>query len=313
MTDREATNLTSYLSTMKTLKKTIEEVMNTSSSLSTKRNNLKKIGCLNNTDIALIINAYVKDHPESKVKAESFAYTFGVEIETYNVERSRMYDSARTYGVNIEYQGYNHRDSLTVYKFVTDASISGENGIECVTPVLKGEKTGFDSLERCCTALNAAGAKVNKSTGLHVHIGCAAMTGEWYANVFKNYQKLEKAIDSFMAESRRGTNCRWAQSLQSCHLDNCHDFEDVHDRLNGNRYHKVNPCSWSRHKTIEFRQHQGSTDFKKIQNWVKFCAKLVGWSKKNVLDHSITSVSEIPFLTDAEKRFFTERAAQLAA
>ena len=82
--------------------------------------------------------------------------------------------------------------------------------------------------------------------------------------------------------------------------------------MNGNRYFKVNACSYSRHRTIEFRQHQGSTDFEKISNWVNFCAKLVAWSKKNVLSSEASSIDEIPFLTAKEKSFFKSRAEVLA-
>ena len=81
--------------------------------------------------------------------------------------------------------------------------------------------------------------------------------------------------------------------------------------MNGDRYFKVNACSYSRHKTIEFRQHQGSTDFTKIKNWVNFCAKLVAWSKKNRLENEVTSIDEIPFLTKTEKNFFKSRAEVL--
>jgi hypothetical protein len=81
--------------------------------------------------------------------------------------------------------------------------------------------------------------------------------------------------------------------------------------MHGNRYFKVNAVSYSRHKTIEFRQHQGSTDFAKISNWVRFCAKLVEFSKRNKLQAPIASINDIPFLTATEKRFFNQRAEAL--
>ena len=162
-------------------------------------------------------------------------------------------------------------------------SIRGENPIECVSPVLTG-KAGMKSLETCCKALNDAGAQVNKSTGLHVHIGAANLSDEAYINVFENYQKLEKVIDTFMAKSRRANNSQWCRTLQGKNFDLCMTKHDVFSVMNGNRYFKVNACSYSRHNTIEFRQHQGSTDFEKISNWVNFCAKLVAWSKKECIE-----------------------------
>lgn len=209
------------------------------------------------------------------------------------------------------YEGYNHTDNNHYYKFVSDSSIRGENPIECVSPVLTG-KAGMKSLENCCKALNETGAQVNISTGLHVHIGAANLSDEAYINVFKNYQKLERVIDTFMARSRRANNSQWCRTLQGKNFTWCTTKSDIFDTMNGDRYFKVNACSYARHQTIEFRQHQGSTDFEKISNWVNFCAKLVAWSKKNVLSSEVTSIDEIPFLTAKEKSFFKSRAEVLA-
>ena len=241
---------------------------------------------------------------------ESHKFTFGVEIECL-VAASIMRECATRNAMPFQYEGYNHTDNNHYYKFVSDSSIRGENPIECVSPVLTG-KMGMKSLETCCKALNEANAQVNRSTGLHVHIGAQNLSDEAYINVFKNYQKLERVIDTFMANSRRANNSQWCRTLQGKDFTMCTTKLDIFDVMNGNRYYKVNACSYSRHKTIEFRQHQGSTDFEKISNWVNFCAKLVAWSKKNVLSSEVNSIDEIPFLTAKEKSFFKSRAEVLA-
>ena len=128
----------------------------------------------------------------------------------------------------------------------------------------------------------------------------------------ENYQKLERVIDTFMAKSRRANNSQWCRTLQDHDFSLCRIKRDILIELNCDRYHRVNACSYERHKTIEFRQHQGSTDFEKISNWVNFCAKLVAWSKKNVLSSEVNSIDEIPFLTAKEKSFFKSRAEVLA-
>lgn len=249
--------------------------------------------------------------------SKKFVVTFGVEMETYNVNREQIQQIALQNGLPIEYQEYNHHDSHSVFKFVTDGSIENARGysddtcIECVTPVLKG-RNGLASLKKACATLNAAGAKVNKTTGLHVHIGAKDLSGEQYASVFQNYQMMELLIDSFMAESRRANNGFYCKSLRGKYLSSCHTQEAVKIALGCSRYFKVNPCSWSRHQTIEFRQHQGSTDFEKISNWVSFCAKLVVWSRDNRLTSPISSIDDIPFLTNDEKAFFKRRQRAFA-
>lgn len=284
---------------MKTLNEEIQDIKNGKGSKTMKKEALIKLG-LRKHEIDIIL----ADLP--KQTRESFKFTFGVEIECL-VASSVMRECATRNNMPFQYEGYNHEDNNHYYKFVSDSSIRGENPIECVSPVLTG-KNGMKSLENCCKSLNEANAQVNVSTGLHVHIGAQNLSDEAYINVFKNYQKLERLIDTFMARSRRANNSQWCRSLQGKDFSFCMTKGDVEDAMNSDRYYKVNACSYLRHKTIEFRQHQGSTDFEKISNWVNFCAKLVAWSRENVLTVEITSIDEIPFLTKKEKTFFKQRA-----
>lgn len=284
---------------MKSLNEEIQDIKTGKGSKTSKKEALIKLG-LRKHEIDIILS----DLP--KQVTERFKFTFGVEIECL-VASSLMRECATRNAMPFQYEGYNHTDNNHYYKFVSDSSIRGENPIECVSPVLTG-KVGIKSLENCCKALNEANAQVNVSTGLHVHIGAQNLSDEAYVNVFKNYQKLESVIDTFMARSRRENNSQWCRSLQGKDFSFCTSKNDVYDVMSGNRYYKVNACSYSRHRTIEFRQHQGSTDFEKISNWVNFCAKLVAWSKKNVLQTEVTSIDEIPFLTVKEKSFFKQRA-----
>lgn len=288
---------------MKTLNEEIQDIKNMKGSKAAKKEAFIKLG-LRKYEVELLLSEL------PKTVREVHKFTFGVEIECL-VAASLMRESATRNEMPFQYEGYNHTDNNHYYKFVSDSSIRGENPIECVSPVLTG-KDGMKSLENCCKALNEAGAQVNISTGLHVHIGAANLSDEAYINVFKNYQKLERVIDTFMARSRRANNSQWCRTLQGRNFMWCTTKSDIFDAMNGDRYFKVNACSYARHKTIEFRQHQGSTDFEKISNWVNFCAKLVAWSKKNVLSSEVTSIDEIPFLTKKEKSFFKSRAEVLA-
>ena len=288
---------------MKTLNEEIQEIKNMKGSKAAKKEAFIKLG-LRKYEIELLLSELPKP------VREVHKFTFGVEIECL-VAANLMRESAMRNAMPFQYEGYNHVDNNHYYKFVSDSSIRGENPIECVSPVLTG-KAGMKSLENCCKALNEAGAQVNRSTGLHVHIGAQNLSDEAYVNLFKNYQKLERVIDTFMARSRRANNSQWCRTLQGKDFSWCTTKSDIYDEMNGNRYFKVNACSYARHQTIEFRQHQGSTDFEKISNWVNFCAKLVAWSKKNVLSSEVASIDEIPFLTKKEKSFFKSRAEVLA-
>lgn len=284
----------------KSLNEQIEDVKKSKLSRVEKMVALKSFGLLDR-EITLILNS---DLPKG-VFNKRFAYTSGVELECYNANTNNLINAGVENGLEIHSEGYNHTDNKTYFKLVPDGSISGNEPNEMVSPILKGCK-GLKAIENACKALNTIGARVNKTCGFHVHIGAESLTGEQYVNVFKNYQKLERVIDTFMAPSRRENNAFYCGSLLQKDFTNCHSVLDVQDVANG-RYYKINPLSYNRHKTLEFRQHQGTTNYKKISNWIKFCAKLVGWSRFNVLEKEVTSVNDIPFLNKAEKAFFCAR------
>ena len=290
---------------MKTLNEQVNEIAKSNVSMNQKKKALIDLGICNH-ELSILLGSAKTTTAAKKV----IAYTFGVEIECL-VERGSITNKLSDNNVRFAYEGYNHTDNKSYFKFVSDGSIRGENPIECVSPVLSG-KGGMAKLKACCKALNDASAKVNKSTGLHVHIGADSLSDEAYINVFKNYQALEIVIDSFMANSRRGDNSCWCRTLRDYDFSWCRTKEDVRREMVGERYHRVNPMSYVRHHTVEFRQHQGSTDFEKISMWVNFCAKLVEYSKTHVITMgSVNAIAEIPFLDAKEKAFFNERKNSL--
>lgn len=234
--------------------------------------------------------------------------TFGVECETYNVIRDALIREVEQRNISIQSEGYNHRDNNHYYKIVSDASIQGANGQEIVSPILKGKK-GLDSLKMVCDSLNAIGAKVNKSTGLHVHFDASKISDSHFVQIFKNYQKLESVIDSFMPQSRRANNNGYCKSVQSLNYDTCTTKSDV-IRVNGTRYRKINAESYLSHKTVEFRQHSGTTEYDKITNWINFLRKLIQYSFENEISEC-SSIEEIPFLTNTEKQYFINRREAL--
>lgn len=288
-------------SSVMTLAQQAKEIANGKGSRSAKVASLVKLGIDRNS--ALI---YLKNEIGEAPARVKVAFTFGVEIECLMAHYNLTAAAAET-GFNYQYENYNHRDGMNHFKFVSDASLSS-GGIECVSPVLNG-KDGLAQLKTCCKTINKAQARVDRSCGLHVHIGAAQLTEKQYSNVFANYYYLEPVIDTFMAQSRR--NNRYAASIRTIDVEKFTSRADIDNAFFGDRYHKINPVSYRRHNTIEFRQHGGTTDYAKISKWVAFCGKLVEWSKKHRLDHDITGIDEIKFLSDTEKKFFKNRAAEL--
>lgn len=291
----------------KSLNECVNEVMNKKASKMQKRTELIKLG-LQEHEVRFLLSSVVS----TKIRKGEFDFsklTFGIEIECYNFARQSLIEHGTQKGLQVRSEGYNHTDNKQYFKIVSDGSLTGENSQEVVSPILKGKK-GLQSLESLCEALGEIDARVNVSCGLHVHIGAAAMSDEHYCRIVRNYQKLESIIDTFMPMSRRANNSRWCHTLQNIDFSHCTTKASIQYAMYNDRYYKVNAVAYDRHKTIEFRQHSGTTDYEKISNWVMFLARLVEYSYK----HEITtcaSIEEIPFLKESEKAYFINRRAAL--
>lgn len=289
---------------MKTLKEQVDEIVKSNKSKQIKSVSLVKLG-LSPYEVSLLLGS-IKVQKGCKFNANTL--TFGIECETYNVVRDALIREVEQRNISIQSEGYNHRDNNQYYKIVSDASIQGVNGQEVVSPILKG-KQGLNSLKQVCDSLNAIGAKVNRSTGLHVHFEASKISDSHFVQIFKNYQKLESVIDSFMPQSRRAQNNGYCRSIQGLNYDACNTKSDI-IRVNGTRYRKVNAESYLSHKTIEFRQHSGTTEYDKIANWINFLRKLIQYSFENEIQECC-SIEEIPFLTETEKQYFINRREAL--
>ena len=292
---------------MATLNQQIENIFETSSSANAITRALRGLG-IEQREITNLFFQY-------GITKQSIAnITFGVEIECYNVEREEIAQRLREAGVPCYVEGYNHRDYRDHFKVVTDASLSGVNTAEVVSPILKGKK-GMQTLEKVCKVLNDINAKVNKSCGLHVHFGLDKIDFTTYRNIFINYAKLESVIDSFMPQSRRNnTYCKtfraYGNNIYEM-LQYANSKDDVANIFSGDRYFKVNPVAYRRHNTIEFRQHSGTTDFEKMSNWIEFLKALIEFSKSHRIE-SATCVNDLPFISASRKSFFNNRVAALA-
>ena len=241
--------------------------------------------------------------------AQALRFTMGVEIECFNINKQSVINTLNAQRVKAIATGYNHTDYADTYKLGSDSSINGYDSCEVVSPVLNN----LNSLKKVCKVINEAGAQVNRSCGLHVHFGAKDLTIAQWVRIIRNYAALESIIDSFMPMSRRGDNNTYCKSIRS-HADRCvnaTDMNDIYDAFDYDRYHKVNVMAFRGHKTIEFRHHSGTTDFKKIENWINFLRGLIEYSINNETIISASSIDEIPFLTAAQKTYFNNRKSEL--
>ncbi|MEG2004925.1 MAG: amidoligase family protein [Bilophila sp.] len=87
-----------------------------------------------------------------------------------------------------------------------------------------------------------------------------------------------------MAISRRANNNTYCQSTKRIFLENpafsraATVIDLVHAQCG--RYYKLNLQSYTRHHTIEFRQHQGTVSAEKISSWVRFLNGFIDESRR---------------------------------
>lgn len=270
--------------------------------------------------------------------------TFGVEIEFISQNNQRITNEEinqylSNHGANFRMQtaSYSNSDS-SVWRLKTDSSVGGGGyGLEVVSPVLQGN-SGHADLMLVLDAINNTGATINRSCGLHIHVGVSDWRIKEFRNLYKRYVKFETAIDSVMPNSRRRNNNTYCQStglqfgstLSECFetINRCRTARQIQNYI-GSRYTKLNIQSFWKHGTIEFRHHAGTTDKQKISNWLKVCLSMVQAADKNrsikvkefdnfdeyrnKISLMLKGLSKLEdTLIDADlKRYFTKRRKQL--
>jgi hypothetical protein len=263
------------------------------------------------------------------VSQNADAFTFGAELELImprGMTREVLASHIRAAGVECNAELYGH-SLRRAWKIVTDGSLGDyTHGCEVVSPVLSGDE-GFAQLRKVCEVLTAQGCKVNKKCGFHVHIGARNENLGFFKSLLSLYAQAEPVIDSFVAPSRRGPFagngfCKGMRINQAA-FDAAQTVDDVtravgqtpgvaHVRGSG-RYFKINMQSYWQHGTVEFRQHQGTVDANKAENWVRFCLRMAlaarsGAAPASTLEALLTTIGA----SETESRYIANRIAYFA-
>lgn len=256
-----------------------------------------------------MLSRTVQTIPASIQLDYTFTRKFGIEIEAYNCTREKLASELRSAGIDVAVEGYNHT-TRNHWKLVTDSSLTGNNTFELVSPVLEGE-AGLKELEKVCWVLEYCDVKVNDSCGLHIHMDAADFDLQTWKNLALSYKHLERVIDSFMPQSRRQNYyCKGLSSISAADIQAAQNINDLRAAFGNNRYRKVNLEAYARHRTVEFRQHSGTTNFTKMENWVRFLNGLITFAKSGIAAN--TSLDNIPFLDEKQKLFYKLRTKKLA-
>jgi len=252
--------------------------------------------------------------------------TFGVELECILPRGRSRDDLARLLveaGIVVQVEHLNHNTG-SHWKITTDGSLQDyTRGVEVVSPALSGEE-GYNQLRTVARVLTTMGAKVNRRCGFHVHVGARQRNVGFFKNLVKLYAMYERVIDTVVAPSRRGyanTHCAPVQ-VQESRWASATTIQEVARSIgqsgqrDGTRYKKINLNAYWQHGTVEFRQHQGTVEVAKIENWVRFCLRLCAKASAAELprpnEFTLETLMTTIDASQVEREYFNGRQAHFA-
>ena len=264
---------------------------------------------------------------------------FGVEVEMTGITRRQAAEALAAYfGTSVHYCGtYYDAWGVTdpegkVWKLMSDSSIkpekktaggyisasgmdSGEYRVEMVTPKLTyAELLKF---QECVRRVRKAGAKVNGSCGIHVHVDAANhnrqslknLIGIMYSKediLFKALQVDPNRADEYCKKVRENM-LRQARTLSSDETKDLTELEaiwyggrDGHtDHYNWTRYHALNLHSVFYRGTVEFRCFNSTLDPARVAAYVNLCLAMSS--------QAIAQRSTVMRKTQSDNELFTFR------
>jgi hypothetical protein len=256
-------------------------------------------------------------------------FTYGLEIEVANLSIAGAARAVSRAGVACVEPRSQH-DTEQTWKAVYD----GTSGVsaEIVSPILTADR--LNETRTVTRALSSAGATVNRTTGLHVHIGADSFTspaGDTLSSLalfVSNWYTAHAAIGAMVAKSRLNNHFCKALTIQDA--DRLADAVRAGDISNGGRgrYYSLNLDSYARHTTVEVRLHHGTLNAAKITGWTDFITAVANFSKAghtmparynndadrlNNCSQMLDGLADLGYLSTETALYLKQRADQLNA
>ena len=224
---------------------------------------------------------------------------FGIEIEMTGITRAAAarviagYFHTQAIHIGGGYDAYSVRDGENrQWKVVRDSSIRTETAsgrvnqnyaVELVSPICRYEDIGF--IQEMVRELRKAGAMVNSSCGIHIHIDAASHTAATLRNLVNIMASKEdllyKALDVQVSRERycRKADVSFLNKLNSYRPKSMEELERIWYDGRGSRFYHYDE---SRYKalnlhsvfskgTIEFRLFNSTLHAGKVKSYIQLC------------------------------------------
>ena len=221
---------------------------------------------------------------------------FGLELEFTGITREK---AARAIGQVLNgtpyYEGGGYfkwtvrDDEYRKWTIERDASVVTNGGEQCefVTPKCRYEDIG--TVQECIRALRKAGAKVNTSCGIHIHVDGSNHTAKSLKNLLFTFRAKEDLIFKAVG-TQRSRLAKWCKpiddnlinkvktikKLDSMQLkDTWYStyaaFNDPTAHYNPSRYHALNLHSVWYRGTVEFRLFEATLHAGEVRAYINLC------------------------------------------
>ena len=223
---------------------------------------------------------------------------FGIEIETIGQTRDAVARAIQTVvGGTVQHIGspacYDPYDVVAAdgrrWRVMADSSLNADRSrqAEVVSPILTYDD--LETLQEVIRAVRRAGARVDSSCGIHIHVDAARFDVGALRNLVKIVNKQEQLIEHALGitEARRS---RWCRGIDQSFHDKIErqrpsDLEEMnrawygyHNRApqhyDHTRYHGVNLHNvWFR-GTVEYRWFEATLHAGKVKAYLQFALAL---------------------------------------
>lgn len=255
---------------------------------------------------------------------------FGIEMEMTGITRQKAAEVISKYfGTTVQHLGtyydkYAAKDSKRRnWVVMFDSSISAkkkhssdghimnassEYKSEVVSPILKYED--IEDLQEIVRQLKKAGAIINSSCGIHIHIDGKNHTPQSLRRLVNFFTARQDLIYDALEIKNRSD--RWCKKLNIELLKDMKANKDLskeamekiwysasndgycggisYEHYNATRYHGINLHSYFSKGTVEFRLFNGTLHAGKIKAYIQFCLAISAWaieSNENIVFRSM--------------------------
>lgn len=168
-----------------------------------------------------------------------------------------------------------------------DSSVTTQGGEQCEFVTPKCTYADIEKIQECIRALRKAGAKVNSSCGMHVHIDGANHTAKTLKNLVFTFRAKEDLIFKAVDPSRK--NNRYCKPINDDLIDNIKKIKKLDDtsmkdtwyttygggytnmHYHNSRYHALNLHSLWYRGTVEFRLFKSTLHAGEVRAYLNLC------------------------------------------